>query len=619
MNINNKIKEVSKRKIGLAATGSFLSIVAVGLMGVLLGSSVFANSTAASSSEFNLSVDEVIALDISSPCDSAEPGDDVSVTLSSIGGGVMSSCPNIVTVNTNTTGFQLLFRANNANLVNVTDSSLTIPSTNNTTPSTLAANAWGYGIPATSNTNHSTVGIPSAILSSFDNSYTNRNNSSPIPADKYAKTPTTNYIIKEIHDSNTTIVNNKTEVFYGSTVDVNTAPGKYKTTITYTLIGDEPAVIPTTCENSGKAPECIAFTVDVGTTGTYSIPTSGRVANMDHTYDWDVYINGELTTNCPSGNCTGTSSTSSTGIALTGLANGTHQIKILPHGNNSQSTSGSIPGWGNAFGHNYGSPDPSKLISLDQPLTTMAFAPKTTESTTNASYMFANIFQNCSNLTTPATIIDTYKLPDTITDLSYFIATIHFSNTSLTSPIDLSQLSSWFNNNTSITNLDSFLDGVHCANTNLTSPIDLTPLSGWFNTNTPIAYLSAFLYYTHYQNTNLTSPIDMTPLSGWFNNNTSLVRLGNFLSGTHFNNTSLKLTGQTILPNWIKTIKQGNTNILNVSGTFSQTYYVEHTKYDDTGEIRFQDGTVLSSLGAIGGGGTYANRSGIIPVNSEWK
>jgi hypothetical protein len=212
----------------------------------------------------------------------------------------------------------------------------------------------------------------------------------------------------------------------------------------------------------------------------------------------------------------------------------------------------------------------------------MAFAPNIGRP--NANYMVANLFYRCSNLTTPATIMDTYKLPNTITDLSYFLYFTHSYNSGLTEPIDLSQLSGWFNNNTSIDNLTSFLVSTHFENTGLTEPIDLSPLSGWFNNNTSIAGLSGFLYQTHSRNTNL------------------------------------KLKGQIIFPNWIKTLTQDGTPIQSVSNAFYQTFYNSVDISGDTGEPKFEDGDVLSSLGQPSSNkNTYTNRSGITPVNSNWK
>ncbi|MDR3125480.1 MAG: hypothetical protein LBU20_00165, partial [Candidatus Nomurabacteria bacterium] len=157
----------------------------------------------------------------------------------------MSSCPNIITISTNTTGFQLLFKSNSANLVNTTNNSYVIASTTNTTANALPVNAWGYAIPATNNAtnpNHSILGIPSTMLTNFNNSYTTRTDITPIPSDKYAKTPTTDTVIKQL-SLNTTptaaLQDNQTTVYYAATADLNTKAGEYKARMTYTGVGEE--------------------------------------------------------------------------------------------------------------------------------------------------------------------------------------------------------------------------------------------------------------------------------------------------------------------------------------------------------------------------------------------
>jgi hypothetical protein len=333
--------------------------------------------------------------------------------------------------------------------------------------------------------------------------------------------------------------------------------------------------------NYNAAPnEQILFTINT-TDGTYSIPTSGRVAGMNHAYDWNVTVDGVPVTSsnattstspCNNGNCVGTSGTGSTtsdGIALAGLSGGQHQIRITPHAT-------AVPGWGNAFGHyNIGSnganatANKQKFIAIDASLTTGAFAPKTTESTANVSYMFANLFYGCSSLTTTATLMDTYKLPSSITGLSSFLYGIHGGNSQLTNPIDLTPLSGWFNNNSSITNLSSFLYLTHSDNSQLTNPIDLTPLSDWFNNNSSITNLSYFLYGIHAGNSQLTNPIDLTPLTDWFNDNSSMISLNSFLHVTHSGNTSLTTTiDLTPLTDWFN----NNSSITNLSSFLYLTH-----------------------------------------------
>jgi len=561
--------------------------------------------------------------------------DELPLNVTPTPSGTLTKNQLTVTVSTNnSTGYTLNMNSITTNTSMVHESATgsppapNIPSTTHdyTTPATLGIDTWGWNLGTASSTTTFKKIPPSGDGQTIRT--TDAPSSAPSP------------------DSDTIVT-------FGANVTDTTVAGAYINTMVFTATTNY-VPIATPCETGDY--ECILFTINT-TDGTYSIPTSGLVADMHHTYNWDVYVDGILTTACPGGNCTGTSHSNTApgvnGIALTGLSNGEHQIKIVPH-------NGPAPGWGNAFGHAFITvganvqANKNKLISLDSPLTTMAFAPKTTESTTNASYMFANIFINCVNLTEPATFVDTYKLPSAVTDFSFFLSQIHHSNTNLTTsidltplagwlsannsinnldrflnqshdsnpnlgtPINLGPLAGWFNNNTSITSMYYFLASSHFGNTNLTIPIDLTPLSGWFNANTSIANLACFLGFTHYGNTSLTAPINLVPLSGWFNANRSFTNLASFLEGSHYSNNDLTLAGQTIFPNWIKTATQGGTSIWNVSNAFYQTFYAY--KFGDTGEPRFQDGSVLSSIGTPATNNqAYIGRYGITPVNTNWQ
>ena len=308
--------------------------------------------------------------------------------------------------------------------------------------------------------------------------------------------------------------------------DANLAPGTYTLDITYTAEADRGEFIVYTVEMSwwdpGWGPPPTTHTV-----GLY-----GYVANIwfGHSFNWDVYVNNQPITDCDGGNhCT----RGNWNGLITGLSgHDKYQIKIMPHNNEPE------PGWGNAFGHSEMGCENS-FASIDAPLTTMAFAPKPSESTTNASNMFSGTFESCYMLTTPVVIIDTYKLPDTITNLSSFLSGTHAGNKQLTSPIDLSPLSGWFDGNNSITDLSGFLSHTHTNNPQLTSPIDLSPLSGWFDGNNSITNLSIFLNFTYSHNPQLTSPIDLSPLSGWFDGNNSITDITSFIRETHINNSSL--------------------------------------------------------------------------------
>ncbi|MDR1563235.1 MAG: hypothetical protein LBS54_09220 [Dysgonamonadaceae bacterium] len=449
-------------------------------------------------------------------------------------------------------------------------------------------------------------------------------------------------------------------------------------------------------ESCALPEEQILLTINT-TDGTYIIPTSGYVGGtFYHAYDWNVSVDGGAAVR----KTRDASTEDHDGIELTFQEAGQYQIRITPYNNPDDPA----PGWGNAFGHgaddsgyaNY-TINKQKLILIDAPLTTKAFAPKISENPTgtNASYMFAFMFLDCINLTTPCEIVDTYKLPATITNLSHFLQGIHGGdnpNTYLISPIDLSGLEGWFNGNTSITDLSYFLYGAHLSNTNLETPIDLSPLqgwfsnnqkienlseflgsthqgnyelkapinlsplsgwfsannnilnmsnflsrthssntslispislsplSGWFNGNTSITNLSFFLSLTHYGNTSLTSPIDLTPLRNWFNDNTDIENLFCFLRETHSDNPSLNLTGQKIFPKWIQSLKQGLTEIENVSSTFYEMFSCRSTKtIVDTAEPKFEDGDPLSSLGTPSNYKyTYDNRTTSFTPPTGW-
>ncbi|MDL2327467.1 hypothetical protein LJC64_02245 [Ruminococcaceae bacterium OttesenSCG-928-A11] len=558
----------------------------------------------------------------------------------------------------------------------------TIPSTSNiiASPNILANNTWGFAVEGNNN---------------FDTTYTidNANN-------KFAQLPTDDTTIYSTTQG--PIQGHTNTFYYGTKLTTATMAGTYATTVTYTAVGTPVMPPQMNCEKTGKSPECIVFTVDLTTAqdNTYSIPTSGRVSTMDHTYNWDVYVDGYLTSACSGGNCTGTSGTGlpgAAGIVLTNLSNNQHQILIVPHDD-------PIPGWGNAFGYYNNTSgantdvNKNKLVSLDAPLTTMAFAPKTTESSTNASYMFAYTFSGCINQVNTIVVIDTYKLPDTIINLSLFMAYVHSGNQSISSPIDLTPLTNWLNNNNSIKEMSMFFYSSHSGNPNIQSPIDLNPISGWFNHNNSIVNLTDFFRSVHASNTNIRSPIDLAPISDWFdsnnsvveingffkdshsnninlqypislhpisdwfNYNTSIYSISHFFSGTHYNNTSLQLpidftqlskwflpnrlipyhyvtlsdflyrthynntslvlNNQRLLPSWMKTLTNQNNMkyVWNTNNSFYRTFYMSDNKDGDTGEIRFEDGTVLSSVGTPETNREiYTNRSGIAPVNSNWK
>ena len=527
---------------------TFLTIIA-GLLTFFTIPTNPANAESVSkSTDLIVNVAPVLSLALQN-CPSAPDVDETSLTLSLMptpSGTFRSNCQK-VSVETNAPGYTLLARANSTDATNnllyqnpttASPKPYIPPTANNiSSPNVITPNTWGFAV-------ENQLG--------FDSSYTVNN-----AANKYAQLPTYDTTIYQ-----TAEFPGQTDIFsfyYGVNLNSATVAGTYQTTVTYTAVGEIP-LAPSQCGTVSY--ECIIISVNT-TDGTYRIPTSGYLNpdtswfSSSHAYDWLVYVDGVLTSDCPSGNCIGISHSSNTsvvpgvnGILLTGLSNGIHQIKIFPNGT-------PTPGWGNAFGHYSNTTgananaNKQKLVSIDAPLTTMTFAPKTSESTTDARYMFGFLFYGATNLTTPATMIDTYKLPSTITKLPEFLSNIHRFNSQLTTPINLSALSGWLKANNTIQDLSDFLYCAHCDNTQLATPINLSPISGWFNANTSITRLNSFLATVHYNNTQLTNTIDLAPLSNWFYHNNTMTYMWFFLGGVHERNVRLtKTIDLTPLTNW---------------------------------------------------------------------
>jgi len=518
------------------------------------------------SSDIVLSIEPVLGLYLTN-CDASDNSRLIlNVELPTPTGKFVSDCQH-VSVETNAPGYQLSAKSQSSDGTNnliyqnpTTVSPLpTIPSTTNpiTAPAPLVNNTWGFAVISSGVT-------LSPPMTNFDSNYSNLSNDT----NKFANMPSTSET--PIYSTDRLPGLDTFDFYYATRITSAKQAGTYQTTIIYTATANDIPEPAPPCKG-----EIICFTVNVGTTGVYSIPTSGIVtgASSVHAYNWLVYVDNILTNNCPSGNCSGTSSTTTpgaNGIALTGMNNGLHQIKIIPNGE-------ATPGWGNAFGHQGSTTgtantaaNKNKIISLDAPITTMAFAPKTTESAVNASYMFANIFNSCSNLTTPATIADTYKLPNTITNLSSFLAGAHIGNLLLTYPVDLTLLNNWLSNDNRINNLSSFLSATHYWNFELTNPINLSPIANWFNANNSITDLSYFLYDIHDANELLTNPINLSPIANWFNANSSIINLESFLSRTHYINPQLtKPLDLAPLKNWFV----NNNGITVLNNFLSEAHY----------------------------------------------
>jgi len=556
-------------------------------------------------SDIRVDVEAVIALAVANCPDAPSlESTTLTLTLSPVSGGnFKSDCAN-VGVTTNAPGYSLLARANSDdttnNLTYQGTTSITpkpnIPPTSASiaSPATIAPTHWGFAV---------------ENLLNFDTTYiaNNANN-------KYSQMPTTDTLLYKSNEFKT--ATDIFKFFYGVNVASSTPAGTYLTTVTYTATANDIPLPLTYCGTIDY--ECIMYTINLPSGGSHKVGTNGVVVDWGwgtHEYDWDIFVNNQPITDCNGSNyCTGAGWDD---ITITNLPTGEHQIKILPH-------TEPEPGWGNAFGFYWGD-GAVDIVAIDAPLTTMAFAPKPSQSTTSASGIFAYMFGGASNLVTPATFKDTYKLPDTIIYIDNFMCGIHYGNTKLANPIDLSGLSGWLINNNTIIDFD-FLYEVHSGNTQLTTPIDLSPLAGWFKNNHSIKYLGVFLGDAHAHNLQLTSPIDLSPLENWFDDSRSFDYINGFLSTTHINNPNLTLSGQKILPDWIKTATSydsfnNQVPIWNTPAAFDRTFYLLSPQSGDEEEIKFMDGTKLSELGTPTWSNTetYTNRTDIKPVNDNWQ
>ena len=533
--------------------GVCLVLALLGGIGCFALFSTPTNAQSTIDSDLTVNINSMLSLALAN-CPTAPDLDNTSLTLDvgppSPSGTFKSNCQ-VVTVDTNAPGYSLSAKATgshpdlpgtsspNTNLGDPTNaliyqnplpSSLTsppvIPATvhNINSPDTIANNTWGFAVISTG-PNSVTLNPPIDSFTSSGSNYTQLTNDQ----NDYANLPTTDTTIHQTTDFDPNP--NNFDFYYAVKLTDATLAGTYQTTITYTATSNDIPQVLTHCGTLDY--ECIMYTVDMGLAsnpGTHNIGTWGGVANIwDHAYDWNIFVDDQPIADCNGSNrCSGDDSSDITISVPIGI----HQIKILPH-------NGPEPGWGNAFV----SGGYDEIITIDAPLTTMAFAPKPSESTTSAKYMFNYLFQGHPNLTTSASIIDTYKLPSTITDLSEFLSEIHSSSYNITTPIDLSGLDGWLDGNNSITNLSRFLNATHAGHwslgSNLETPIDLTPLSGWFSGNNSIKDIPDFLRMVHSKNDQLVTPIDLTPISGWFNANNSITNFSSFLNSTHEDKTSL--------------------------------------------------------------------------------
>jgi hypothetical protein len=253
----------------------------------------------------------------------------------------------------------------------------TIPTTTNpiASPDSLANNTWGFAVPkdqatyttnvtGIGNVNSSSVGFASEITAAtFDNTYTEDS-----PTGKYAAPPTHSKTIKQ---TNATALADATTLFYAAKVDLDQLAGDYKTTITYTALGEE---IP-------LPPEEFKFTIDTrmtdtpfadgdtpetnpthyaGTATSFIIPTN---ASNITGYNWIVNCGGGQPDQEVSG-----ASNDDTGITCNYSTPSEYQITIKSNGS-------AYRGWMNKFGFGYSQSEGAILLikSLDTPIPKHAY------------------------------------------------------------------------------------------------------------------------------------------------------------------------------------------------------------------------------------------------------
>jgi hypothetical protein len=240
-------------------------------------------------------------------------------------------------------------------------------------PDFLANNTWGFAvpknqaayttnIPSVGNVNSSSVGFTSEIdAAAFDATYTENS-----PAGKYAAPPMHSKTIKQ---TNVNTLADATTLFYAAKVDLSQLAGDYKTTITYTALGEE---IP-------LPPEEFKFTIDTrmtdtpfadgdtpetnpahfaGTANSFTIPTG---APSFIGYNWIINCGGGQPDQEVSG-----MANDSTGIVCGYSTPGEYQITIKSNGS-------AFRGWMSTFGFLSDESNKLMLKSLDTPIPKHAY------------------------------------------------------------------------------------------------------------------------------------------------------------------------------------------------------------------------------------------------------
>jgi uncharacterized protein (TIGR02145 family) len=216
---------------------------------------LFLNSptqAAESSSDLNLSVNSVVSLSITN-CDATDASS-VTLNIDPTNAGVFSSACQNISVAANTPGYSLSIKSSSTDLLYQNPTTLNpapvVPSTTTGTiasPAVLPNDTWGFAVEK-----------QAGMTNGFDTSYTidNQNN-------KYALLPTTDQTIyqtdKALGETPTPLSDFR--AFYGAKLTLNTVAGEYKTTITYSAIGE---IVPCASypEISFEDPDCVSTLQD---------------------------------------------------------------------------------------------------------------------------------------------------------------------------------------------------------------------------------------------------------------------------------------------------------------------------------------------------------------------
>jgi hypothetical protein len=191
-----------------------------------------------SSSDLNLSVNSVVSLSITN-CDASDASS-VVLSIDPTNAGVFKSACQNIAVAANTPGYSLSIKSSSTDLIYQNPTTLNpkpiVPSTTTgtiTAPATLPNDSWGFAVEK-----------QAGMTSNFDTTYTINNINN-----KYALLPTTDQTIYQTDKAlgETPAPLSDFMAFYGAKLTLATVAGEYKTTITYSAIGE---TVPCQWDNS---------------------------------------------------------------------------------------------------------------------------------------------------------------------------------------------------------------------------------------------------------------------------------------------------------------------------------------------------------------------------------